>query len=268
MTALTMKLYFRAQRSAFALTATLVCCSMAVGQVNVAMPMDSGYYLPYRPPLKDAYLYLQFNTAYPIGRFGDLPAHSASLLAPLQGKTGMGASWGYGLEFGGCRAFVVKHVKPSRIYPFWGLAMGAAYVPLRWKDLGGQWTGITYSGIAQAAGLVRLGMAVKHKGKWVLEAYGSALLPATTFYPEKYSIGQAGLTPEISLRLDESSVEWTPGFTAGLTWRTRHFRVGVEWFEHHSQVDYSYSTGDPDIATPVHAKFDWTAARGNIGFQF
>lgn len=246
----------------------MVLSGLAQQHPIVPIPTDSVYYTPIPKPFRDSYTYIQGGLALPLGLYGELPGAKAMVVDAFRGNTGTGAAMGYMFEVGYRRAFVVKHAQVSRIYPFWGLAMGAGYNALDWTALGGFWKQQSENQFAQGAGLIHLGVALKHNAKWALEGHGGLLLPAVTFYPDNNILGSAERPTDFNLRVIEGSENWSPGFTVGLTWHTRHFRIGVEWFRHRSTLSYTYREGGNETGRPVEAFFDWQTARTYIGVQF
>lgn len=232
------------------------------------IPTDSSYYLPLPKAFKDSYYYFQGAVTFPLGQSGQLPNTSASLLDPFRGNTGTGATMGYAIETGYRRAFVVNHTQASRIYPFWGVALGGGYNALDWTALGGAWSQQARTQLAQGAGLVHLGIALKQHAKWVLECHGGLLLPIVTVYPDTRIEGSAGQPTDFSLRVKEGTGSWSPGFTAGLTWRTRHFRIGAEMLQHRSTVSYDYWELKPEYIETYDAFFNWRTIRCYLGVQF
>lgn len=242
--------------------------SLSAQVVTINVPTDSSYYMKRVMFLKDRYFYLQPGVVFPQGRFGQLPSRSASLLDAVQDRTGNGAAMGYSFEFGYRRAFKVDHSKNSRIYPFWGLGLGFAYHPVDWRDLGERWQHQAMTQFAQGAGVGHLGVAVKHNAKWVLEGYIGLVIPIATAYPDIHITTQEYIPLDFALKpVVELVMGAKPGMTAGITWHTRHFRIGAEWFRHLSTVDYVYRE-QTRAETPVKAYFDWQAIRPYIGIQF
>lgn len=254
-----------------ALTAWLLACFAggAAAQTfpTIPAPSDSSYYYPLPKFLNDSYFYIQAGVALPIGQFGEKPDKLATVMDPFQGKTGTGAALGYAGEMGVRRAFVVKPTEASRNYPFWGASVGGAYNALDWTSLGGNWTKQKPAAFVQGAGLLQLGIAHKHKSSWVVEGYTSLVLPFFTHYPDN-SIKNAVGPTAFSLRVKDGSAKWAPGVAAGITFRTRHFRIGAEWFRHRSTVSYSYTDTYHSSAETPTAFFDQQTVRFYLGVQF
>lgn len=255
-----------------ALTCLLLMCfaGASVAQTFPSIPdsSDRNYYFPLPKFLSDSYFYIQAGTAIPIGQFGKQPDPKSTVVDPFQGKTGTGAAIGFAGELGVRRAFVVMPKEASRNYPFWGASVGGAYNALNWKRLDGNWANQKPAAFIQGAGLLQLGLAHKHNSRWVVEGYTALVLPFVTRYPDNSIKGSTSRPTDFSLVVQDGSAKWAPGVAAGITFRTRHFRIGAEWFRHRSTVSYTYTdTYQSSVETPT-AFFDQQTVRFYLGVQF
>lgn len=240
----------------------------AMAQNGIHIPTDSLYYLPLPKPFRDAGLYVQAGLAQPMGNFGARPERKATVWAPFADSTGMGAQQGYSFEMGYRRGFVSKRDKPSRIFPFWGVAVQGTYNPIDWSGTGGRWKQQKETSLIRGVAMPQLGIAFKHNAKWVLECHGGVMVPVYTTFPEIRIGGSNGSPLDFSLSPESAGRQDMPAFTAGIAWRTRHFRIAGSWIMEQHQVSYTYIEPAADLKYTRDSHFTVQMFCAQIGVQF
>ena len=248
--------------------------SVMVGALHaqsINFPSDPAYYQPGRKALRAGYFYVDIGVAQPMGRFGELPLATNTILEPFAGQAGTGGTLGYVVEFGTRHAFRAADEHPSRFYPFWGLGLSVGHNPIDWSSLGDRWTNHDYSHMSQIAAAPQLGLALKSSDRIVIEIFAAAVIPVFSFHPEMKIPSELPPSPyafKITPR-NEEAVR-SVGFTGGLGIRTRKFRLGAALFQYTSEVPYTFRRyeGGELVTSTFMGNLEWNTLRVTAGILF